>query len=369
MKSKNYSIEVLRVFSMFCILGTHIISVGGIGSSLEFLSDKYLIFSVLSTIGRYGVGIFILITGYLMKDKQFKIIRLVEIFLYLFIYSVLSVLIVTIFFPQYLNLRLAINSLLPFLFGNYWYLIAYTVLFVFGPFVNIMLENLTRRSYNTMIFFGLFLFSIITTFTNSDVFIIKDGHSPLWMIFFYSIGYYIRKFELVGKLKQSALVILFMGSLAFTIIGNLIVAFVGARFLSENMFITTSFFNAYTSPTIIIATVSMFLFIMNMNISRNKCLTLLSEHSFAVYLIHANPVWLQGPAKNSLITLSNTNVFLMLFIFVVMLIGIYSICVLIDILTVKALEKFKINELVRYIFNYFENKIVNSFNKIIDRDS
>lgn len=354
-KEKNFSIELLRIISMLGVVGTHVINNLGIASSLSFMSIKYLSFSIIEIFTRLGVGIFILITGYLMVGKEFKLNRLIGIMFQLLFYSLFSLIISLLFFQETITIKLTIKTIFPFLFGNYWYLIAYITLCLLGPMFNIMLDALCKRTYLKMLIIGFVLFSIIPTFTTRDIFILADGHSALWMFTFYSVGYYLKKYEIIGKLSNKLLILTFSLCYLLSFLGNSVVSILQKIFFDKELFIATTYFNAYTSPTIILATICFFLWVMNQPIKLTRALRFLSTHAFAVYLIHASPIWMQGVFKDSLAGLSAYSLPIMLVCFFLITSGIYLVCSLIDALRVWLVKRLNLTRVNEHVTEMIEN--------------
>ena len=85
---RNINIEILRVFAMFLIVFCHyfscndrFIGLEGFPLILEYWADKLT--------GQTGVCCFLLITGYFMVGKSFKIARVIKTDIQAFVYSVI----------------------------------------------------------------------------------------------------------------------------------------------------------------------------------------------------------------------------------------------------------------------------------------
>lgn len=365
-EEKNYSVELLRILSMICVVSTHVIEFGGISTSVVFLSPKYFLFTGIETLTRYGVPVFILITGYLMSNRTFKYNRLLSVFFQMGIYSVLNVLIAIAFFREYVSLKIIIQTLVPFLFGYYWYMSAYLVLFIFGPVINIFLDKLSKRMFIQIGLMGILLFSIIPTFTTKDIFTMNGGRTAAWMIFFYSIGYYLKKYDTVGKFSNKVLCYVFLLSTGVGYFGNTVLVVLYNNVTQKDMFVTGSLFNAYTSPTVILATISLFLWIMNLNISKNRVVSVLSKHAFSVYLIHASPIWIRGVFNGCLSGVVTSSLYFLILTFLIIVIGVYFVCSLIDTGYMWFYKKLKIDKWIGKISQVIENIVFKLTNILIE---
>lgn len=96
-KQRNSNFELLRIVAMYLIV-LHHCTVHGVFSyvsdnigMVEHINNFLCIF--LSSGGKIGVTLFVLISGYFLSLKEFKIERLLKIYLKMFAYSVLFLLI------------------------------------------------------------------------------------------------------------------------------------------------------------------------------------------------------------------------------------------------------------------------------------
>ena len=310
---RNNSIELIRIIAMLGVVLTHLITIGGVLFNTDFFSLNYFLVEFIQVWTRIGVPLFIIITGYLMYNKKWKIERLIDIFCQVFFWALLFLVVILIVSPQMLSLDNLIDNFFPYFRGYYWYIIAYTGLFALSPVVNIALSTLDKNIRKEYLIFPFVLFSIIPTFFNTDLFFLNEGRSTLYLILMYSLGNYLKKTNSIERFSKKFFLYFFLTNIALAYLGNLTIAYCAAIFLNKQIFFTTQFFYAYTSPFIIAASVSLFAFIMKLKIEDSKLLYFLSSNSFAVYLIHANPLILNLLIRNNFISLSNKNFFICLF--------------------------------------------------------
>lgn len=77
--------ELLRIISMLFIIGHHFIAHNG---NINVIAGNNFIYSLLYCGGKFGVAIFIMITGYFMIDKKTNYKRLINLELQVLIYSI-----------------------------------------------------------------------------------------------------------------------------------------------------------------------------------------------------------------------------------------------------------------------------------------
>jgi surface polysaccharide O-acyltransferase-like enzyme len=78
--------------------------------------------------------------------------------------------------------------------GAYWFVTLYIVLYLFSPFINTALNNLTKKDHEKVIII-LAVFFVILPSINFTYFT-DDGYSLNNFVFLYCVGAYIKKYDL-----------------------------------------------------------------------------------------------------------------------------------------------------------------------------
>ena len=138
-----------------------------------------------------------LITGYLLYDKKFKIERLLRLYSEVYIYSILSLLICIFFGLEKINIVEFIRSLLPISGNIYWFISSYILLSFLSPFINIIIKNINKENHITLIVILFVFCSVIPTLTYAD-WPNSGGHIEIFILL-YLIGALIRKYNLFNK--------------------------------------------------------------------------------------------------------------------------------------------------------------------------
>ena len=182
MKSRNSSIELLRLLCLFLIFWMH-----GASSFQENEVSAWL--SILAdTIGNIGVACFILISGYFGIRWNGK--RMLKLDYMLIFYSWTALLL------QFLwngnpGGETALSYLFPVIGKRSWYFTCYFVLAMLAPFLNDAIENLEQKRFRQLLAVMLFAFSGVTTFFFFDI-TGDGGKGIVHMVMLYLIGRYIR---------------------------------------------------------------------------------------------------------------------------------------------------------------------------------
>ena len=250
-KEKNYSIEALRFICMFCIVTIHVMNQGGIiNSDKDIFSNAILSFLFCLIIP--SVNIFAMISGYLYIEKnEIKYKNLISLLLALLFYSIF---ITSIFYGFNLfdvknmgKMRL-ISSIFPPIVGRYWYITCYIFLFCMIPYINSFIKNTSRISLKKMLILLFILLCLIDNFGN-DLFKIKNGYSPFWLMYCYMIGAYIKMYGI--SIKKSKNITYIISITLITTIGIVIANIIKVPQISTLII-------SYNSPFILITSILIF---------------------------------------------------------------------------------------------------------------
>ena len=277
---RNSSVELLRILAMFFIVLSHS-SVHGnfpIVPSSMFVNNIFLDWCVL---GNLGVDLFLIITGYFLclKENTIKSLRLLHS--QVIFYSILG-LIVAFILNIALSVKAIIISLFPVLFKEYWFFTAYIVLLLLSPYVNIFLNTITKKQFQSCLLLMLFLWAILPTFTTCSMY----GAELAQFMLLYMLGAYIRKypqnvmshFKVRFSITFLSFVLLFLSSVVFRMLGESIPLFLKY----------STYFYGRNSLLTIFCAIGLFTLSIYKKPFYNNRINVFSSCTFGVYLIHEN---------------------------------------------------------------------------------
>ena len=271
---RDSNIELLRIVAMFLVLIDHsgYMSINP-PTNEEVFSEPVLSFArhCGQSLSSICVNVFVLISGWF--GIKARISRIVELlfqcyFICFFIYFALLLLGMTT--------PMAINSWINFiLLGNLWFVMAFILLYLLAPMMNLFIESLSERQ------FLFFLMAFLTIqFLHGFVLQVEwfeKGMSPLTLMSLYLIGRYMRlfpnRYTTMNKWKDLLIYVI------VSILGA-VCTFISVRHGAEGW----RFFS-YASPTIIIASVFFFLFFTKISF-RNSFVNWIAVSAFAVYVMN-----------------------------------------------------------------------------------
>lgn len=190
--------ELLRIMSMFLIVIFHLefnSQVWRTGTVNTYPNALYLA-SYLS-LGKLGVYLFVMITGYFIGNKMYPISKGIGkafvIWCETLSYAVLVFLACLALNLISFSWHSLLVSFFPFLTDQYWFVDAYIVLMLLVPFINMVLQNLSRLQFLYLIVIVSILASLLSPI-NSLIFSSELQFG--YLLPPYLIGAFIKKEQL-----------------------------------------------------------------------------------------------------------------------------------------------------------------------------
>lgn len=290
---RNSNIELLRIFSILGVIILHYNN-ASMGKAFVYTSQLPLNHGILyffECLCICSVNVFVLLTGYFMcksKDRSIhKPLKLVieVIFFSLFFYFM------KVFFGM---VKFSTTDFLYKCLPANYFVILYITLYFISPYINILLENLDKKSFNKLMITLLVIFSIYPSLlelfnevTSTSLLGLSTigmygsqyGYTIVNFVLMYIIGAYIRlnDIKLYCKMKNIALylmcaIILLLWCYLGMIIGK----------------DTTGSALSYFNPFCILESVSLFMLFKQFRINNMKLINHISKGTFIVFLIHTN---------------------------------------------------------------------------------
>ncbi len=347
MKSKRMlNFELLRIVCMFGIIFHHYVLKGGI-LELEEISINKFIASIIYIGGKLGVIIFIFISGYFLVDSKFKFRNLIKIFLQTLFYSVVIYSVLVLTGMVKISFKDCIKSLLPISYDQYWFVTGYIGMYLFMPFLNILIKNVTERQYEILLLFGGILFIFLPTFIvgGGEAFL----NSTTYFMYLYLLIAYVKKYDIKFLNNKKKCIIAITITLLIMIIVSALSMLLSTRVKVLERGIT--YLANQNSLTMVILALAIFQLFKKIEIKDNNIIRIMANSSFSVYLIHENPyfskiLW-NDIVKTQNYYYSTVGIF-------ISSICISAICIyLISIIS----ELFRKNIFEKWLINYYEKYI------------
>lgn len=204
-KGYQYGLDVIRLLAMYLVLSVHATS---FHYYLDIQPNTFILF--ICGLHRYisfsCCPLFMILTGYLNKEKKPILSYYSKIISIVFEYLLCSSIVITFRYKYYeknLKSTQIIDGFFKFSNAPYsWYINMYIGLFLISPFLNILYNNLnSSKNKYSLIVVSIILFSLPGTYYRFS----WDFWQGAYPIMYYFIGCFIRDYQ--PKLKKTYLLI------------------------------------------------------------------------------------------------------------------------------------------------------------------
>ncbi len=348
-KERNYGVDFLRIFSMFMAVVLHVLGQGGILDAATPGSTHYWVAWFLEVAMYCAVDCFALISGYVLSVKNTKISAIASLWVQTFFYTTSLTLVFFLFFPGTAMTKFdVLFSFFPIITKQYWYVSAYLGMYILVPVLNVALANVKKMTLE-LVFIGMLVvhsgFSL-----KFDPFHLGEGCSVMWLSLLYLLGGYIRKYDLVSKVKKYKGWLLYISMTVLTFMSKYdIETFTSLPERDENF---GNILISFVSPTVFLAAVGLFIATAQMKFPKpvKKIISVFSPAAFGVYLIHVcKPIWVdvfEGFSAKYV----NYSPFIMILMVLAAAIVIYLACSIIELIRIRLFKLLGIN----YLLSKFE---------------
>lgn len=314
---------------MMMIIIHHYCVNSGITGLLDFTNNTLntIIIQFMAFGGKVGVNIFFMISGYFMISGKMKWEKVVFLLLQIFTYN-LTIRFSLWYLGGYELPKITWFGIIPIIFGvPASFIASYLFVYLLSPFINRGLNSMNQRDFNYMIGILLFFFTIEQTFLLQNTW-----HYMGWAFVMYTIGAYIRKFDIASlHLPWKWLAIA-----SILLIWSLILA-VDIRPCRVQW---TYFIFDANKLTMLLCSICIFIAFLTFRIRSNMFINTLASTCFGVLLIHANcdtmRQWLWRDTLD--VPGQINNPWLLLHIFGCC-IAIFGVCAVIELFRKRVLEK------------------------------
>ena len=202
-RERNYGIDLLRILSMFMVVLLHVNNFGGLLGYYKEISLGSVFVWGTEAFAICAVNVYAMISGYVLFNSKFKLKRILQLYLEVFFFNLLSYVLIIITQNGWVNVKEFIKGIvfiLPLKGGAFWYFKAYFLLFFIFPLLNIVVKNMSKKQF-ILLFAVIGVFICILSQYGYD-WGFNRGYSFVWLVALYFVGAYFKKF---GLLKISAL--------------------------------------------------------------------------------------------------------------------------------------------------------------------
>ena len=213
-KERMANLEVLRCVAMMMVVVLHYLGKGGLLPDLTApLSAQDTAAWLLEAFCIVAVNVYMMISGYFLCESSFKFSRLLQLWLQVWIYSVvIGVLAVAtgIVPAQEISTHYYLTLLFPVTMGHYWFLTAYVFLYVLLPLLGEGLRRMTKQQFQVALVLLFTTFCLLKSVLPFRLEEDSKGYDCIWYLCVFCVAAYIRRFGIPFLQKKSHALILYL---------------------------------------------------------------------------------------------------------------------------------------------------------------
>ena len=198
---RNYGIDLLRIGAMVFVILLHLTGVGGICASAPLFSPQFFLSQFIRMATFCAVNCYALISGFVGWSRKPKPSALLLLWAKVVAFCVAITVLTQLRAPETVGLADLWKAFTPVKEAKYWYFNAYVGLFFFIPLLNHAVRGISGQEA-VFAMAGIFLLVLWLPRTRlSEVFLLANGYSTLWLVILYVLGGLMARFDIPGRLS------------------------------------------------------------------------------------------------------------------------------------------------------------------------
>ena len=365
-KERDSNIELYRIFLMLFIIAHHYVVHSGLVNVFyeNLFSSKTIYLSIFGAWGKVGINCFILITGYFMCKSNISLKKFLKLLLEVEFYKIILYIFFCIIGQDSFQIMNLVKTILPIRLVSNNFVTCYIIFYLFIPFVNILIKNVSKKQHLIII---ALLFFVISILGNIPIINMQFNYLTLFLMI-YLIGAYIRLYGI--KLLENRKKCIFINILLFTLcIGSIILGmFIYKQFDKKMLYY---FINDSNKVLAVLLSISFFYLFKNIKMKSCKFINIIASSIFGVLLIHNGDIPLNGVTQVrfflwekvfKVLEVYNESFIYVLFHSIISVLIIFIVCTIIDQVRIKFIEEpfFKVtSNKIDKMESWIKKKIIN----------
>jgi len=296
-KKRETNLELLRILAMLMVISLHYLGKGNALAEMEdlYVSSPYFANKMLAwflEVLSYGaVNIYIMISGYFLINSVAKMEKPFKIVVQVLFYSagIYLVFLAVGKLPDYAHETFFKGIFFtPIASAHYWFASSYVFFYLLSPFAALGIRRLDEKQHRGLMIIMLLLFSRLWKILLPQSAPIDDkGYGLMWFLTLFVVASYIRRFVPVKKKHRIFYLGIYLLSSILTLASFFVINMIYQATGRFEVFIKVLL--EYNSPTIVVASICLFLFFRTIRIPDgflSKAILFVSPLTFGIYLIH-----------------------------------------------------------------------------------
>lgn len=330
---RDTNLELYRIFCMLLIVAHHYVVNSGLLAEILNplpLSAKSAYLYVLGMWGKVGINCFLMITGYFMCVNRITLRKFIKILAEIYFYSIVIYIIFLIAGRETLSMSRVFQVLLPVRDFDTDFTSCFVAFYLTIPFWNILISNMNKKQHQLLLVFLIGIFSICGTIPQFTVSI----NYVTWFGVIYAIASYIRLYDIPAFNNK---LIWMAGTIMLSLIA--MASVISMKHFGRYPFAFVVDSNKFLALALAICS---FLWFKNINIKYSAVINAIGGSTFGVLLIHAQSDAMRQWLWRDVIDCTghyDLPIFQLVLYSLTSIFVIFAICVLIDLLRQRLLER------------------------------
>lgn len=335
---RSSNLELYRILVMLLIVAHHYVVNSGLMDVMNenILTSNTTFYSLFGAWGKTGINCFVLITGYFMCKSKITLRKFLKLFLWIITYSIIFLIVFLLCgYNPFGTLQMLYESI-PLKSLTKGFTCCYIVFYLCIPFLNILLDNITKRQHQWLVLLLLFIY---TLHGSVPKLMSVSMNYVSWFSVLYIIAAYLRFYPIKDnntKFWGWAMLISFGLSSVGILFLNYVQVKLGVDAKVQYSYMLVQDSNAFLALT---NGITSFMCFKSMKIRNSKLINTIAASAFGVLLIHANSNtmrhWLW---KDTVDCVGHFDTPYYWLYAIVCVLTIYIVCTIIDFFRIKIIE-------------------------------
>ena len=348
---RRSNLELYRIIVMLLIVMHHYVVNSGLFDVMfkTPTAPKSIFLYVFGMWGKTGIDCFVLITGYFMCKSSISLRKFVKLLLQVELYNIFfgCIFLYTGHTPWSVSSIIQVINPISSVDTNFTS--CFLLFYLFIPFLNILLSNLSKSQHLLLVILSLGIYTILGTVPWIDV----TFNYVTWFCVLYVVASYIRIYGIWRSEDK-----MFWGgaSLVFALISVLSVFMMLFRYVRSGVRLDWNVLMFFVSDSnkllAFLVSVSTFMFFKNIDIRQSKLINTIASCTFGVLLIHANSdamrQWLWVETCNNVGMFSKNTIYVHALCVPIV---VFIVCMIIDYCRQQFIERPYLDKIVDCIRN------------------
>lgn len=295
-KKRMANLELLRCVAMMMVIVLHYLGKGGLladltDSSPESLDSVGLTAWLLEAFCIVAVNVYMLISGYFLCVSSFKLSRLLQLLVQVWLYSVTFGILgaaTGVIEETSVDIHYFLTLIFPISMEHYWFLTAYVFLYLLLPFVGMAVKRMTRQQMQLAMALLLITFCVLKSILPLRLEKDEKGYDCLWYLCVFVTAAYVRRFGVSVLKKRGRAVCMYVACCLLAFAGTMALRFWYVRTGSLGRMVKMCM--EYNHVLVLLAALGLFGAFARMEINGKIAgvINKIAPYTLGVYLLHEN---------------------------------------------------------------------------------